>query len=111
MESFPPPDPAALVHQPDDAPFLQPEGGDGRSRWWLWGALALVGVAAVVLGVVLFADRVADGTHPEASSQSTTAESVAASAADTTSSATETTVETTDSREPSTTEAAATSAA
>ena len=71
MESFPPPDPTTLVHQPDDAPFLQPDGGEGRSRWWLWGALGLVAVAAIVLGVVLFADSVGDGTHPEASSQST----------------------------------------
>ncbi|MGD9701615.1 MAG: hypothetical protein AB7Q42_05810 [Acidimicrobiia bacterium] len=69
MGSFPPPSATDIVHGPDDAPFLKPRRR--RSRGLLWTALALTAVVAIVLGVVLFADRIDDGSGTTASSRTT----------------------------------------
>jgi hypothetical protein len=79
MGSLPPPVASKRVYAPDDAPFLRP--GRRRSRLALWTLLTITGVAAVVLGIVLFADRVGDGTDRVSASATTLASTSSAVAA------------------------------
>jgi hypothetical protein len=58
------------VHQPDDAPFLTPNGR--RSRRSLWIALGIVALFTVVAVALLVADEIGDDDNATTSGESTT---------------------------------------